>query len=386
MRVKTCAAGLLILLMSAIGALAQTTTVKGTIKDAQGQPMQGVVVQLHDIDTGRKFTLKSDKKGQIFSIGIAPGKFDVTATKDGKLIYTGKFQAGMDEDKNILDINLAEATRQAAPGAQAGQQPPPSTKGLTEEQKKQLEEIEKKNAEITKENAKIGGLNALLKEAQADMQANNYAQAVTVMQQAAQQDNGQHDQVYGVLGSALLGDGNAQEKAHNKDAATKDYTEAADAYNKAIQLGSAQPATANVKPRIASYYVNMGQALAKSGKTNEAIDAYNKAAEEDPAQAAQAYYNEGAVLTNSGKADEANAAFDKAIAANPNDANAYYQKGVNLFGKSTADKSGKLIPPPGTVDALNKYLELQPDGPNAEAAKQILESLGAKVTTSFKKK
>ena len=55
---------------------------------------------------------------------------------------------------------------------------------------------------------------------------------------------------------------------------------------------------------------------------------YDQAAALDPPGAAQYYYNQGAVLTNSGKVDEANAAFDKSIAADPNKAEAYYQKGV----------------------------------------------------------
>ena len=50
------------------------------------------------------------------------------------------------------------------------------------------------------------------------------------------------------------------------------------------------------------------------------------------------------------------------------------------------DKQGKMIPPPGTVDDFNKYLELQPTGPYADGAKQMLDTLGAKVTTGFKTK
>ncbi len=91
----------------------------------------------------------------------------------------------------------------------------------------------------------------------------------------------------------------------------------------------------------------------------------DKAAQLDPGQAGQCYFNEGAILTNQGKVDEANLAFDKAIAADPTRAEAYYQKGINLLGKATLGKDGKMIPVPGTAEALNKYLELAPDGKNA---------------------
>ena len=102
----------------------------------------------------------------------------------------------------------------------------------------------------------------------------------------------------------------------------------------------------------------------------------------DPTNAAGAYFNIGAVYTNAGRPDDANAAFDKCLAADPNRAEAYYQKGVNLLGKATL-QGNKTIPAPGTVEALQKYLELAPTGPNAQSAKDLLTSLGSSVETSY---
>ena len=42
-----------------------------------------------------------------------------------------------------------------------------------------------------------------------------------------------------------------------------------------------------------------------------------------------------------------------------------------------------MTPAPGTVEAFQKYLELQPDGPNAQSAKDMLTSLGSSVATTF---
>jgi len=80
--------------------------------------------------------------------------------------------------------------------------------------------------------------------------------------------------------------------------------------------------------------------------------------------------------------DDALAAFDKVIAADPNKAEAYYWKGVNLIGKATL-QGDKMIAPPGTAEAFQKYLELAPTGQYADAAKQMLASIGAPVETGF---
>ena len=131
-------------------------------------------------------------------------------------------------------------------------------------------------------------------------------------------------------------------------------------------------------------------ASARLGKTDEAIEDYKQAAQLDPQGSGNYYYNLGVVLTNTatdanGKKQAAEA-FDKAIAADPNKADAYYLKGSNLIALATADSSGKLSAPEGTAEAFQKYLELQPNGPHAEDAKQMLAALNQKIETGFGKK
>src|SRR5207245_9307962 len=94
------------------------------------------------------------------------------------------------------------------------------------------------------------------------------------------------------------------------------------------------------------------------------------------------HFNLAATSTNANKPDPAIAAYDKAIAASPEKPEPYYYKGIPLLGKATI-KGDKMVPVPGTTEAFNKYLELAPDGPLAEPAKQMLTSVGATVTTSI---
>lgn len=367
---------LLFVMFSVVPVFAQLATVKGTLKDAEGKPVAGANVQLYDKETGRKINFKSGKNGELLNIGVPPGSYKVTVTKDGKTLFEADgFPVNFKGEYNALDIDLKPQQQQAQQPAAAQQAPPPTptpaqTKGLTPEQKKEMEEAQKKNAEIQKENAKIGNLNTLLKQAEADHVANNDAEAVNVMKQATLAGPN-YDQVWGLL-------------AQYQNAA-KQYDDAAVSAKKAVDLATAST-DPKAKLRLGAWQNMLGQAYSKQkGHGDEAVAAYQAAAQADPPNAAMYYYNMGAVLTNTGKIDAANAAFDKAIAADPSKADAYYQKGINLMQKATVDSAGKIVPPPGTAESLNKYLELQPNGPHAGDAQQILASLGEKVQTSYGK-
>jgi len=86
-------------------------------------------------------------------------------------------------------------------------------------------------------------------------------------------------------------------------------------------------------------------------------------------------FNSCALLYNAGKADEAIAACDKAIALDPGKADAYFIKASALFGNAKIGGDGKYVVPPGTVEALNKYLELAPDGGHASDVHAMLDAL-----------
>ena len=155
----------------------------------------------------------------------------------------------------------------------------------------------------------------------------------------------------------------------------KKYPEAIDAYQKAIAI----------KGDSAIYHTALANAYNKAGQSDKAIEEYSKVAQMDPAGAATAYFNVGIVNYNSNKSDDAVAAFDKSIAIDPNRADAYYYKGMALLTKATLGKDGKYSPAPGTVESFQKYLDLKPDGPNAQTAKDTITMLGSSVETTFGK-
>jgi Tfp pilus assembly protein PilF len=170
------------------------------------------------------------------------------------------------------------------------------------------------------------------------------------------------------LGEAYAGVANTKTGADR----TADLQKAIDAYNKAIEIKPDDPALRN----------NYGRLLAQAGKPQDAQAEMAKAAQLDPAGAGKYYYNLGAILTNSGQADAAADAFKKAMDTNYGPA--FYQYALYLVGKASIDASGNVKPAEGTVEAFQKYLQVDPNGQFAGEAKAMIESLGAKVDTSYK--
>src|SRR4030088_1622910 len=61
-------------------------SVKGQAKDMDGKPIVGATVEFNNSDTGRKYDLKTNNKGEYFSLGLEPGKYKVTLNQDGKVL------------------------------------------------------------------------------------------------------------------------------------------------------------------------------------------------------------------------------------------------------------------------------------------------------------
>jgi len=346
-------------------------TVKGVCKDATGAPIVDGVVVYANLDNGQKYTLKTNKKGEYFSLGLSPGSYLVTLYKNAddqkankELFHFNKFQVQLDE--NNLDFDLKKEQENTAKG-----------QGLSPEQLKQMQE---QQAKAQKETNTVKALNDKLNAAKTAADAGDYDTAIAAMNDATQMD-ATRDLIW-----FKLGDYNRMSATKQTDPAEKQkrLDAAVEAYQKAVDLkkNATNDKDPNASKNLAAYYNNLAEAFAKAGKIDDAVKTYALSAQADPSAAAQAYFNTGAVLTNAGKADEALAAFDKCIAADPTRAEAYYQKGVNLLGKATL-QGDKTIPVPGTVEAFQKYLELAPNGPNAQNAKDLLASIGSTIETSY---
>jgi tetratricopeptide (TPR) repeat protein len=353
--------------LSAPFAFAQNTgAVKGICKDLEGKPIAQAEVEWTGTETGHKYNLKTNNKGEYFSLGIAPGKYNVKLSKDGKeLWHFNGLTVGMDE--LTLDFDLKKEMANAAQG-----------QGMTPEQAAKMKEA---TAKAENERKTVGTLNEKLNAAKTASDAGDFETAIATLTEANQIDS-TRDLIWFKLADAYRMSAPKQTDPAEKQ---KRYEMAAADYQKAIEMRSTSEAAKkdpDNNKNMAAYYNNLADVYAKSNKVDDAVASYNKAAELDPAHAVTYLFNEGATLTNMGRVDDAIVAFDKVIAADPTKADAYYWKGVNLIGKATL-KGDKMVAPEGTAEAFKKYLELAPDGKLAQPAKDMLASIGATIETGY---
>jgi tetratricopeptide (TPR) repeat protein len=351
-------------------AWAQTTAIEGDVKGVDGKGLQGATVKITRTDVKANYKVKTDKKGHYYYGGLAIGMYNVTLEVDGMDVDQVSVRTSLGDPKEVpFDMKQVQA-RNAAGAAAGGAAAPPAAeqeRGMSAAQKAEFEKQKKENEAAMQKNKALNDAFNAAREAQT---AKNYDGAIDAFTKASEMDPNQHV-VWGNMADSYA----ARAATRTGDAAAADYTKAAEAYQKAIII----------KPDDAAYHNNYALVLAKNKKFEEAQTELTKAAQLDPQQAGKYYFNLGAVYVNTGQNDPAAEAFKKALELDPNYAEAYYQLGLTLFAKATTTADGKIIPPAGTAEAFNKYLEVAPTGPNADSAKAMLEAMGSKVETQFEK-
>src|SRR5579864_1216024 len=345
----------LLFLAAAASAWSQATNarIKGTIT-AGGKPLPDVQVVLTSKDNGRKFKYKTDKNGQLSGYGVPFGAYDEEVfNANGETVFKKALQISSEAGTTENDISV---------DVSAGGNGQPTVS------KEELERLKGEREKALGENALIAQLNPAL-------QAKDWATAEPILQKLITMNPARWD-----YQQAL---GNAQLSLGKYDDAVATFEKAIPAAEAAKNDPKSDPAKA--KAAVAQMLTNEGNAYLKLKKNDKAVESYTKAAAMDP-NPATAYFNLCATQYNSGNTQGALAACDKAIAADPNKADAYFIKGSLMIAGSKTEKDGKIVAPPGTSEALNKYLELAPDGGHANDVKQMLAYIGSKIETTYKKR
>ena len=391
-------------LASFVPALAEGR-IRGSAKDEQGAPVVGVAVKL--LPTARNADLpaaevKTNKKGEFLFGTIRPGEYRLAAFSEGLRIARMKASLKVPDNPVVWDYDGIVPS--------GTEMPPVSITGLTEG------EIDLTFAKSTTGPGKYGTgepistVDSVIKL----IQSGDPDRAVAEIERALTEkpDNAMYNYLYGY---ALLSAGKPDRAIAPIDkvlAVEPNFEGARLLKGKALEATGDNPAAIEEFRREAGTapspqvrvdaYLALGVALERTGSKAEAAAAFEKVVEIDPKRAEvlaelnQLYlelgdaekaqsamdrlqaaggqqdpallYNMGAAKFNAGEFQAAADYFRRAIAADPKMAEAYLRLGYTSL--NLGDRAAAL-------ENLKKYLELRPDGPQAETAKGIVQALSA---------
>src|ERR1700722_18508373 len=330
--------------------------VRGQILDVTAKPWVDIPIQLVS-DQGVKQDSKTDKSGNYSFRNLKPGVYSVFVVLPApNKPFEVKVQVqGGQEAK--ADLNFKDIVSKKGAAA-------------TEQIKKQEEE--KAKFEGMKQHFSAG-VALLDQERKAKDDANKAP---------ADQRDAAKAKVTDLSNQAVTEFTAAQKAATEKDTNQHIiWAKLAEAYDLAGRnddaINAYQQAIA-AKPDVPGYYNNLGNVQARSGKVDEARASYTKSAELDPPNAATAWRNFGISLYNANRLGDAVEPLQKSAELDPKNAQTWYLLGASLVYKMTTKKVGdkeEVQFAPGTIEAYQKAVELDPNGTWGQQAKQGLEQL-----------
>ena len=255
-------------------AQAQTGSARGRVLDLQGQPIPDAKV-LIEFQGGitRKFETKTNKKGEYMQVGMQPGPYRLTASKDGYQPAVSDVRVALGDATQIPDFKLATMAQATAaqPGGSAAELHSSFQTAVELQTAGKLDEAEAAYKSIIEKAPDV-------------------------------------PEVYQNLGSVY--------------AQKKDFANAEAAFLKGLEL---RPDSSDMATQLARLYQDNGQ-------PEKAMAVMEKSAGANPTDA-KAQFNRGIFLLNSYKNEEAIAAFEAAIKADPGMTEAYYRLGALMVGQ-----------------------------------------------------
>lgn len=303
------------LVFGAAPAAAQSTgMIKGKVVDSANQIVEGATVILETKDSGaRRFKVTTNKKGEYIQIGLQPGNWTVTASKDGIGEAKADVRIALGATEQI-DLTLAKG------GAAGG--------GISKEEAAKAEAMQKAFNEGTAaiQAGKVDEAIAKFTEAKA-VNPDCYACQFNIgLAYASKQDVAKAEEAF-LAASAL------------KPEAPEPFNQMANMFNAAKQFDKAAAMVAEASKRSAG---------APGGASAESL------------------FNQGVVLWNGQKYAEAKVQFEAAVKAKPDYADAHYWLGMASLN------TGAM---PAARASFESYLKHAPTGQYAEQVKTFLTQL-----------
>ena len=338
---------------------AQTGSISGTILDVNGNPWAEVVIRSVS-DQGAKQETKTDSAGKYSLPGLRSGIYSVFVVfpppNDKQPPYEAKCRVQTGEEAKV-DLNFKDIVAKQGAAAQ-----------------EQVKKAEEAKAKLEGLKAHFTAGNALIdqeRQVKADLQKAPPDQRDALKQKLA----GLSDQAVKEFQEASK---SLVEKDPNAHLVWFKLGEAYDTAGRNDDAVQAYQQAISAKPDVPGYYNNLGNVLARAGKIEEAKAAYTKSAELDPPNAATAWRNFGISLYNANRLGDAVEPLQKSADLEPKNPQTWYLLGASLVYKMTTKKVGdkEVVQfAPGTIEAYQKAVELDPNGTWGQQAKQGLEQL-----------
>jgi len=357
----------LMLSFAAPAAAQNVATVRGQVIDPNGVPWEGIVVKFAN-DRGQKAQTVTDTEGKFTQSGLGNGKWNLEYFRGEQVIWRQDVQLMTGQQVDLPVINFKELIEKTPEGA--------AMKKKAEEEKSKFEGMKARFDNGVAALQAADNLQASLSKTPADQKAAVQEQIAAKRQAAiddftaAQQGLDEKDPNFALI----LGNLGAAYKSAGK------YEDAIVAYNRALAV-----------QQDAGYYVGLAESQARQNQNTEAMGTCAKIPPAThAASAATCYRNLGIVSYNTSKDKEAVEALRKATEIEPKNAQAWYVLGASLVRLADYKQEGNKISvtlQPGTVEAYQKALELDPKGPYGAQAKDGLaglEAMGAGIDTKVR--
>jgi len=270
------AGGLMVgLLLGGVSAEAQVGTARGKVLDDQGQPLEGAKVVL-DFMGGvtRKAEATTNKKGEYTRVGLSPGPYRITASKEGFAPQFIETRISLGDPTEIPEFKLQPAGKTAAAAQKEGE-----------------------------------SLQAAFDKALKASQAGQFAEAEAAYNEVLAMNPSKPELVWNSMGHMFV--------------QKKDPAAAENAFRKAIE---AQPAFPDA-------YLGLASVLISAGQGAKAVEAVTKVATDFP-QDAKLQYVYGWTLFHTGQAAEAGEVLKKVEALDPLNAEAQFYLGSIAVGQN----------------------------------------------------
>jgi tetratricopeptide (TPR) repeat protein len=339
-------AGLAVLLtawISAATAYAQNGGLTGHVTLTDGTACVKCPIIIERQSVKGHYETKTDKKGNYVYIGLTPDQYKVTLQdQNGKVLFYVGHHVDLG-DPTVVDFNLP--------------------KEMAQQQKEQQANpvVQQQQVQQQKETQQFNNLKQVFDQSVALENQKQWGDAAAMLQKAEPLAKGKNLEA-------------VMEHEASDFLNAKMYDQAAQVYQKLIAAN----------PTNASYHSNLGTTYGSAGKMADAEAECAKAGQIAPADGTRCYFNLGALSNNAGKMDDAASAFQKATQLDPKNADAFFLEGQALMGKATMGADNKIVPAPGTVEALQTYLQLDPNGKYKDTAQGMLQSIQGAVQTEYK--